>query len=100
MSPQQETYTPGQPNQQRSNSLHTSNTQDPQINGSDIESLFTNDYIEPIDTLQHWGDKIEPKNDRTMRLYFQNINGLPTNDNDAEWNHILSHWKNLNIDIE
>ena len=39
------------------------------------------------------------KDSRTLRIYFQNINGLPVNDNWAEWNHISSYLKDNKVDI-
>ena len=47
----------------------------------------------------HWGDKMTHKYNRTLRVYFQNTNGLPSNDHWAEWNHIISYLTKSQIDI-
>ena len=54
---------------------------------------------QPHHTHESWGDKMEAKDDRSLRLYFQNLNGLPTNDNWLEWNHIIQYVSDNNIDI-
>ena len=61
--------------------------------------LFDKTSTTPTPPHLHWGNRMEPKDERTLRLYFQNINGLPTNDNWAEWNYITSYWKPNKIDI-
>ena len=60
--------------------------------------LFEPPQNAPIKTSK-WGDDMPTKDSRTLRIYFQNINGLPTNDDWAEWHHIVTYMKALEVDI-
>ena len=66
------------------------------------EDLYEVDFLTNDSTktsMKPWGDVMEQKSDRTLRVYFQNVNGLPSYDNWAEWNHIVTYLKEKQIDI-
>ena len=66
--------------------------------GPTIEDVF-NVGSSPPDRISAWGDTMEMKSNRTLRVYFQNINGIPSHDQWAEWNHIVSYLKSKQIDV-
>ena len=68
------------------------NSPEPQ---KDLFDIPPNDMIK----ISKWGDDMPTKDSRTLRIYFQNINGLPTNDDWAEWHHIVTYMKDLDVDI-
>ena len=46
-----------------------------------------------------WGDIIGTKNERSLRLYFQDINGLSTKELQEAWIDILHTMENLDVDM-
>lgn len=48
---------------------------------------------------QCWGDAIGPTHERSMRLYFQNINGLHTTELREQWLDILHVMESLDVDL-
>ena len=70
----------------------------------DSEETYQNDLFDEIhrhtDHTSKWGDNLTHKEYRTIRVYFQNINGLPSNDHWDEWNHVTSHLKRTRADID
>ena len=72
------------------------NTPEPQ--GNYQKDLFDETH-QQTEHNSRWGDALSHKVDRTLRIYFQNINGLPHNDHWAEWNHIISYLKKHRVDI-
>ena len=53
----------------------------------------------PIGNNEKWGDDIKEKNERTLRLYFQNINGLSTAELTEDWMDIYTIMEDHNVDI-
>jgi len=50
--------------------------------------------------MRAWGDQFQKKKHNTIRVYLQNIGGLPAEDNgEAKYMHIQLFVKNHNIDI-
>jgi len=69
------------------------------------EEIETKDIFSNIDKntvhkeSDHWGDKLIKKSESHLRLYFQNIHGLKTDDLLTDWNDVLSHMKANEIDV-
>ncbi len=69
------------------------------------EEIETRDIFSHIDKnmvhkeSDHWGDKLIKKSLSHLRLYFQNIHGLKTDDLLTDWNDVRSHMKENEIDV-
>ena len=59
--------------------------------------FYTNDI--PPETNNNWGDILSPKPNDTMRLYFQNINGVQSATNWNKWRDIVSTMSEHQVDI-
>ena len=59
--------------------------------------FFTSDT--PPENNSAWGDNIIPKKSDTLRLYFQNINGVQSNTNWNKWRDIVTGMTNNQVDI-
>eukprot|EP00957_Ditylum_brightwellii_P037677 2849458-Ditylum_brightwellii.AAC.1 len=50
-----------------------------------IPSQVINNNHQQHKNQQDYGDKLQPKGEHTLRVYFQNINGIPTTDKMYEY---------------
>ena len=74
------------------------NPQGTSSQGNNSTDIFDTELDTP-ESLGPWGDELGEKKERSLRVYFQNVNGIPCHDNWAEWNHIITYLKSKQVDI-
>ena len=57
----------------------------PTENGDTEDPLRDIGFEKPHDINSIWGDKLDKKDERTLRIYFQNVNGFQTNSLFENW---------------
>ena len=67
------------------------------IQGTKSSLFYTSDT--PPEQNHHWGDTIASKPERTLRVYFQNINGVQSTINWNKWRDIISEMSKNQVDI-